>query len=345
MRLLVVDDNEVFRTELGEILSEDGHQVATASSVAKAISELEQNDFDLVLTDLKMPRESGMGLLRTVRERWPGTLVVVVTGFASVDSAVEAMKVGAFDYLRKPFQVEQVRQLIASAQEQIRWQGEPIGSMTPDKLARRWADRGYEVLQITPRKVRASSRVTVQVPDPRDLASTGDLVRAFLANRTRAGLILEGVDRYLEVHRRADVLSLVEGFRRDLEGKGPFVLTFGAGTLSEADARDLRAAVTSQSTQGTLGTLANPIRRAVLLRVAKGNCSFSEAMKSSGVEDSPKLSFHLRKLVEEGLLEHRAEEYRITARGQEAVRVLGEMDAIGTHSLIGNALLGLPPGD
>ncbi|HEV2519103.1 MAG TPA: response regulator [Thermoplasmata archaeon] len=345
MRLLVVDDDEVFRQALSEILTEDGHQVTTAPSVAKAIPELERNDFDVVLTDLKMPRESGMTLLRTVRERWPETLVAMVTGFASVDSAVEAMKLGAFDYLRKPFDVEQVRRLLAGAKEQIRWQGGPIGTTTPDILVRRWVDQGYDVLQVTARKVSPSPRVTVHVPDPSDLARTGDVVREFLAKHTKAGLILEGVDRFLAAHRRADVLNLVESFRREIEEKGPLVVAFGAGTLSEADARDLRSAVSAQATQGTLGTLASPIRRAVLLRLAKGSCSFSEAMRASGVDDSPKLSFHLRKLVEEGLVEHRDEEYRITGRGQEAVRLLDEMDSIGTRSIIGNALLPIPPGN
>ncbi|MCI4369577.1 MAG: response regulator, partial [Thermoplasmata archaeon] len=106
MRLLIVDDDAVFREELSDILRDDGHEVHSAPSVPKAIEELEREDFDAVFSDLKMPRQSGLVLLRDVRQRWPQTLVVMITGFATVETAVDAMKLGAFDYIRKPFTID-----------------------------------------------------------------------------------------------------------------------------------------------------------------------------------------------------------------------------------------------
>ncbi|HUI38880.1 MAG TPA: winged helix-turn-helix domain-containing protein, partial [Thermoplasmata archaeon] len=75
---------------------------------------------------------------------------------------------------------------------------------------------------------------------------------------------------------------------------------------------------------------------AVLRRAAEGPCSFTEAMKAAGLDDSPKLSFHLRRLVEDGLLAHQGDEYRITPRGRESIRLLGEIDAMAAF---GNTVL------
>src|SRR5579871_1587329 len=115
MRLLVVDDNSVFRQELGELLESEGHTVELAASVDQAVERLEAGIYDLVLTDLKMPRQTGMDLLRIVRERWPNVLTVMITGRAGIDTAVEAMRLGAFDYIAKPFRPDQLREMLQLA--------------------------------------------------------------------------------------------------------------------------------------------------------------------------------------------------------------------------------------
>ena len=71
MRLLVVDDDAVFREDLAELLRDEGHEVAVAPSAPKALEALTEGEFEVVLTDLKMPRQSGLDLLRVVRQRWP----------------------------------------------------------------------------------------------------------------------------------------------------------------------------------------------------------------------------------------------------------------------------------
>jgi DNA-binding response OmpR family regulator len=337
VRLLIVDDDPVFRQELADLL-EGEHRVATASSVPHALEALELEDFDVVFTDLKMPRQGGLDLLREVRRRWPSTLVVLVTGFATVETAVAAMKDGAFDYVRKPFHLAQITATLDRAREQFRFVGDAGDERQPDATARRWAEReGLAVLQLTARTVRARKGVTVTAATLDDPGRVRTEVETFFAAHPRGGLIAEGAERLFQRLRRAEAAEFLSWLRKFMEGKGPLLVTFDPDALSALDAKELRAAVAAPQTDSTLEGLANPIRRAVLRRAARGPCSFSDAMHAAELDDSPKLSFHLRKLLDEGLLSHTGEQYRITPLGEESVRLLERMDAVGGAGSSGTA--------
>jgi two-component system response regulator FlrC len=101
-RILAVDDREGIRLFVAAALSASGHEVETARDGDEALQQLKKKPFDLLITDLKMPKMDGMALLRAVRGDFPALPVIVLTAFGSIDSAVEAMKLGAFDYLTKP---------------------------------------------------------------------------------------------------------------------------------------------------------------------------------------------------------------------------------------------------
>lgn len=114
-RLLVVDDEEITRANLQHILDKEGYQVVTASNGAEAMEQMEKASFDLVLTDLLMLKVGGMELLQQVKDRYPQTDVVVITGFATVPSAVEALQKGAYHYLAKPLKIDEVRSTVSQA--------------------------------------------------------------------------------------------------------------------------------------------------------------------------------------------------------------------------------------
>lgn len=116
-RVLVIDDEEIARKNLAHVLSREGHDVVIAPDAEAGLRELERADFDVVLTDLRMGRVSGMDLLEAVRKRYPETRVVLVTGFATVPSAIEAMKKGAFHYITKPYKLDEVRDTVRQALE------------------------------------------------------------------------------------------------------------------------------------------------------------------------------------------------------------------------------------
>jgi two-component system response regulator PilR (NtrC family) len=116
-RVLVVDDERSMREFLEIFFRREGMQVATAGNVDEALAQLERDEFDLVMTDVQMPGRSGLDLLRSVKSESPETVVIVITAFASTETAIEAMKQGAYDYLTKPFKVDEVRLVVEKALE------------------------------------------------------------------------------------------------------------------------------------------------------------------------------------------------------------------------------------
>jgi two-component system response regulator AtoC len=116
-RILVADDHDALRRGLVRALTDAGHEVQEASNGNAAIERLHDSYFDVVLSDLKMGGSDGMDVLRTTRAMHPTTAVILMTAFGSVNIAVEAMKTGAFDYVQKPFEIEEMEVKIEKALE------------------------------------------------------------------------------------------------------------------------------------------------------------------------------------------------------------------------------------
>jgi len=119
-RILIVEDEAIARENLDHVLKKDGYETVAVDSGLKAFQELEKDEFDLVMTDLRMQQVDGMEVLERTKELASDTEVIVITGFATVSSAVEAMQRGAYHYLPKPYQIEEVRILVRKALEK-RW--------------------------------------------------------------------------------------------------------------------------------------------------------------------------------------------------------------------------------
>lgn len=118
--LLLVDDDPVTLDLLKEVLSKEGYRVSTALSGEEAISLGMDHLFDLVITDVRMGEKDGMEVLRTFKKTSPETSIIVITAFGSLDSAIEAIREGAFDYISKPFKLEEIKLTVRRALEQRR---------------------------------------------------------------------------------------------------------------------------------------------------------------------------------------------------------------------------------
>lgn len=116
-KVLIIDDEMLLRDFLAETLSRKGLEVATAENGHKALQLLKTQSFDLVITDMKMPDMTGIEVLKKVKELSPSTLVLIITAFGSIENAVEAMRLGAFNYLIKPFSPDAIETLIDKASE------------------------------------------------------------------------------------------------------------------------------------------------------------------------------------------------------------------------------------
>jgi DNA-binding NtrC family response regulator len=145
-RILIVDDEEIALKNLQHVMEREGYKVAATHSGVRALALLEEQRFDLVLTDLRMEKVDGMDVLRRCRERQPLAEVIVITGHASTESAVQAMKEGAFYYIAKPFRLDEVRKVVAEALEK--------GRLRQENEALRQEVEGY----------RGSDRIITQDP-------------------------------------------------------------------------------------------------------------------------------------------------------------------------------------
>lgn len=125
-RVLIVDDERVIREVLADFLSLEGFWVRTAEDGAAAISELDARPYDLVISDLKMPNVSGLELLEHISKHHPNTVTIIMTAFGTVETAIDAMKRGAYDYVLKPFRVQEVMLLVHRALEKQRLAAENL---------------------------------------------------------------------------------------------------------------------------------------------------------------------------------------------------------------------------
>ncbi len=120
-RVLIIDDEDIVRVSCQRILVPEGYEVRSTKSAAEGFSLLAQEPVDVVLTDLKMPDIDGMQVLKKVKEGWPDIEVIMITGYQTINTAVEAIKLGAFDYIEKPFTpsaiVEAIDKAISHRQE------------------------------------------------------------------------------------------------------------------------------------------------------------------------------------------------------------------------------------
>ncbi len=124
-KILVVDDELSMRQFLEILLKKEGHEVVCAPDGQEALSRFGSQDFDLIISDIKMPKVDGLELLRKVKEKRPTLAVIMVTAYASPEDAIAAMKAGAYDYLTKPFKLEEIKSVIQNALEHTAGQVKP----------------------------------------------------------------------------------------------------------------------------------------------------------------------------------------------------------------------------
>src|SRR4051812_6393358 len=125
-RILVVDDEKVIRDMLADFLGMEGYVVRTAEDGTSALGELSKAHYDLVISDLKMPKMGGIALLDEIGKTAPDALTVIMTGFGTVETAIDAMKRGAYDYVLKPFKLDEVVHVVQRGIEKQRMAAENL---------------------------------------------------------------------------------------------------------------------------------------------------------------------------------------------------------------------------
>jgi len=147
-KILVVDDEPGVCKSVKKILSKEISIIEYALSAKEALGKLEKGTFDIVITDLMMPIMSGMELLEQIKKRWPDVSVIMITGYATIKTSVQAIQLGAFDYIPKPFTAAELRAVVVRALERKRLLGE-------GKLVRESVETPVEEKEIKKEKIES----------------------------------------------------------------------------------------------------------------------------------------------------------------------------------------------
>jgi DNA-binding NtrC family response regulator len=188
--ILVVDDEIAAQRALIQALKREKYHVEGATSATEALRKLTEKNYDLVITDIRMERMDGMELMRQVRARWPDTLVLVMTAFASIDTAIRSIHEGAYDYLSKPYEVDDLRLTVRRALEQSR--------LVRENLELRQSiveetDQGVEMIGMSPQMIEVYKMIARVAPTGATVLIEGEsgsgkelVARAIHANSERA---------------------------------------------------------------------------------------------------------------------------------------------------------------
>ena len=125
-KILVVDDEQSMREFLDIMLKKEGYKVSLASNGDEVLKHIDKDIFDLVLLDIRMPKMDGIAVLKKIKSTSPETVVIMITAYASADTAIKAMKEGAYDYITKPFKVDEIKLIIKNALEKKHLQKENV---------------------------------------------------------------------------------------------------------------------------------------------------------------------------------------------------------------------------
>jgi len=339
LRLLIADDDPTIRTELSDLLREEGHEVSTAADGAEAIRKLESGGFDAALLDLKMPRSNGLEVLRRIRVVHPETAVIMITGQGTVDAAVEAMKLGATDFVEKPFEIESIQRTLESLAEE-RQARRLLSLPSPDEdsvaaLFEEAARRGALLVvggaqDSVPWKTARVLRIAEE-PRPSDVYSPNQLyqlnatIEAHIVRADAPVVYLGELGAVERTHGRSDLKAWIRQLAARCEARGgtlvvaPHDPALASELQSEAGDPQVDAGL-----QGMLESLANPIRRAIVSFVySSGPVAYSAILRKNFVDSSSKLSFHLQKLKTDTLLMKLSDgAYALTEDGRRAWRVV-----------------------
>jgi CheY-like chemotaxis protein len=321
------------------LLVEHGHRAVGVPSAARAIAALEHEEYDVMFDDVAVGHHQGLELLREVGRRWPRLLVVMLASSTSVEKAVQAMHLGAFDYLRKPVQASRVQRILELVAQQLALTqagGEvrdPVSYATA--LA---AEGGYEVLLIAPPPVHLTEPRVSHIPlDPENPFRIGQAVEDFVGPKERAAVVLASVEELLARHREEEVGALLQRIREMLIGKGPLAVAFDPSKITATGALTVRSSIAAAEAHSTIEAISSPVRRLVLRRLALGECTFTQALEAAHLDDTSLIAFHLRKLSVAGLIEHLpGQRYRLSERGRGTVAVLEEIDGLKPRREGGN---------
>lgn len=321
-KILIVDDEETIVVAAKTALEVYGYEVETASSGFESLEKLE--NIDIVLLDIKMPEMNGIETLKEIKKRKPKLPVIMITAYATVDTAIEAMKCGAADYVRKPFNVDELEKGILAAIEDVKFTY--VENAYTENCFERFEKltkhaRGICIARSF-EKIKIHKNVTC-IPmehelKPRSIEDIKADVEQTISKND--AVLLANIEYLFKANDAEHVREFLEWMNKKvLNSNGKLILSAHLTSIKEKERHALQDIIADIHLGLFSDSISNYIRRRIInLLYNGGKLSFTRIAQELKIKDNPKLSFHLKKLKDDGMLEQDEEKkYFLSPMGRD----------------------------
>ena len=355
LNILVIDDDILTRREIKQMLSYVGHKMTSVESGVKALQLLKSNHYDLIFLDLKMPSMDGIDVLKVIKMQDVKSYIILITAYATIETAVEALKLGAYDYIRKPFQPKQLQDIVDKVMDEMSFEdgyrsieqeytrqdcyklflkhlgdydkGLCISRTKPDDILKKLNKEQKKKLRDSIFWI-TESKDDSQAIHPLEIEELEEIINDFL-KKGGGVLLIDGIKTLLEFNSWETVKSLLDNMTGRINATSSFLIISVDSEDMETNAlREIRNILVNSHRDYVFDSLANSIRRDIIkfLSVAK-KANFTTILRGVDGGDSPKFTFHLKVLGGNNIIEKDENGlYSLTSTGERLYEIFSRIE-------------------
>lgn len=364
MKILIVDDDTTFLDKMKKVISISfNHEITIHNDSLRAFKSISENlnEFDLIISDLKMPEMSGIELLRNIRALCDNTIFILVTGYGTIDTAIDSLKEGAFDYITKPFETEKLVSLITEVEKEVLIRKKlHLSSLLPNIEDENHLDSFLRdnVLQSpfliisnepNPMKLISHYNLTKATPiwlstsyedhsiSPSKLYSIKEKILKFATNNVEGTIIFKGLELLIELNGWQNVKNLILKIKIELQrvnNKIQLILLINEDTnLSSVPIYETLGILSDMIVTQMIELFSHPIRNNIIMILNDNSVkTFNNLVKMLNIKSSSILAFHLNKLIEAKAILKTESEYRLSEKGFYLAKAIILLEKLGISS-------------
>jgi len=338
-KIMFVDDDPSILDAAKTAIESYGYKVITAKSGEECLEKI--GDANLVFLDIKMPGMDGIEVLKKIKERDESLPVIMITAYATVDTAIEAMKLGAFDYIRKPFAIEELEGSILAALEEIKFGKLKRLNFEGENNLKRFKkmvkDKKGVFITKNPDKLESMSNVKivslVKGWEARDIEDIKEEISENMAENIP--VLMMDIEYLVEKNPIEEVRNFLKWlYKVSLANKSILMFYTDFKNMDEEDADEIRELIADIRLGLFSESISNYLRRKVIQLLSNGEkYSFTKIAQKLNIKDNPKLSFHLKKLKDDGVIDQDEDKrYFLSDAGKEIAGILESIKKLRTKT-------------
>jgi len=337
MKVLVVDDNQTFLSQMKKYLSTKNFDVDLANGGKKAIEKLQTGKYSAVVLDLKMPDLPGIEVLKWAHNHQIKSRFIVVTGYGDVESAVEAMKLGAIDYIQKPFDAEKLAKLLHDVC--VKKKKKATSSPFIEMLKEEKQAKTILITDINPAEferkydINADKKIWLKRIVDQPLPKIVDIMRKF-AEEERVIIVHSGIGYLVKTYGKEKLIKYLQALNKIIMERNAQLFIVYKSQKEKMLLNEIYEKDISSSIDKVVRIYKNSTRRKILqLLEAQQPLTYTQIMKELGIEYSSKLAFHLKTLLKMGIIEKNQRFYSLTTYGEHMAGILDTLISGNSRTL------------